>query len=64
MADLFIFLAGLVVTSIVGSAVFLLMWGAAHEPAAGEPFEARTKPRDGAPKPAPRPVVDHGVRAS
>jgi hypothetical protein len=39
MPDVFIFFAGLAVTLMVGGAVAVLMWGAANEPAHGEPFE-------------------------
>jgi hypothetical protein len=39
VSDLFIFLAGTIVTLMVAAAVLLLMWGAAHEPRPSEAFE-------------------------
>ncbi len=39
MNDLFLFLAGTIVTMMVAAAVLLLMWGAAHEPRSGEALE-------------------------
>lgn len=45
MSDVFVFLAGTIVTLMVSAAVLLLMWGAAHEPRPGEPFERPSEMR-------------------
>lgn len=51
MSDIYIFCGGLMVSLVVGSAVCLLFWGAAHEPAElvhatneSDPLEPWTSP--------------------
>jgi hypothetical protein len=46
VSDLFLFLAGTIVTLMVAAVVFLLMWGAAHEPRPGEAFERPSDRQD------------------
>lgn len=60
MADLFIFVAGLVVTLMVAGAVTLLLWGAANEPRHREPLEPSQ--RAAAPRPRALPLVRGGRR--
>lgn len=43
MSDLFIFLFGTLVSLFCAAAVGLLVWGAAHEPRPGEPYEAERR---------------------